>query len=125
MDLKVLVFDDAYFARVLIKDALIKNGIADAVVASDKEEALRLYDDILPKIAVVGLSVSNSNGMEVLSGLLNKNPDMKIIVCTAEGYDLIVAEAFERGATAFLPKPVDERKLCGIVTYYAQAEDKE
>jgi DNA-binding NtrC family response regulator len=100
----VLVVDDDSALRKLVRDILEQDGIqvleeprgerVVALVAAGGFDAVVL-DKELPGL----------NGLEVLSRLRHRCPEVPVILVTAFGGSDAAAEAFRRGATRYLEKP--------------------
>ncbi len=108
---KILVIDDDIEMRSLMKDALEGDGY-EVDTAADGEEALgkaarKSFDLMITDVRMPGL-----NGLDILPGLKKLQPKSSIIVVTAFGGDEVSRKALERGADAYLEKPIrlDELK---------------
>ena len=96
----------------------------EAVTTSDPEEALSLVRSGRCRLVLADVNMPGMNGYEFLDRALRNDPGIHIIVMTGE-YTLESAlEAIRRGATDFLPKPIDrtrlKRTLDEVATLYDQ-----
>jgi DNA-binding NtrC family response regulator len=83
----------------------------EAVPTSDPEEALKLVRSGHCRLALVDVHMPGMDGYEFLNHALNSDPGTHIILMTGD-YTLDSAlEAIRRGASDFLPKPVDRTRL--------------
>ena len=76
MDKKILLVDDAAFMRMLIKDALTKNGYTNILEAADGQIACDVYAAEKPDLVIMDITMPNKTGIEALkdikgSALLN------------------------------------------------------
>jgi DNA-binding NtrC family response regulator len=83
----------------------------DAIATSDAEEALQLVRAGRCRMVLADMHVPGMEGYEFLDRVMRSDPGAHVIVMTAD-YTLDSAlEAIRRGATDFLPKPVDRIRL--------------
>ncbi len=83
----------------------------DPVPTADPEEALKAIRYGRCRLVLADVHASGINGYEFLDRALRTDPGVHVIVMTGE-YTLDSAlEAIRRGATDFLPKPIDRNRL--------------
>lgn len=91
--------------------AVIANMGYEAVPTSDAEEALTLVKSGHCRLVLVDVHMPGIDGYEFLDRALRADPGAHIILMTGD-YTLDSAlEAIRRGASDFLPKPVDRTRL--------------
>ena len=105
MDKKILLVDDAAFMRMMIKDALTKNGYTNILEAPDGEQACTVYDAEKPDLVIMDITMPNKTGIEALCDIKAKYPAAKIVMCSAMGQEAMVVEAIKLGALDFIVKP--------------------
>lgn len=115
MDKKILVADDAAFMRMLIKDALNKNGYFNIIEASDGAIACEVYSKEKPDLVILDITMPNKTGIEALKDIKENDPEAKVIVCSAMGQELIVVDAIRLGALDFIVKPFKTDNLVQTV----------
>ncbi len=113
VDFKILVIDDDYINRKLLVEILRKKLYKvetiesvdgeDAIYTIEKEKDIQfiLLDIEMPKI----------NGLEFLDIYMNNKNIKKVPIIAISSNDLRKRESLEKGASAFITKPVTERKL--------------
>jgi len=104
----ILVVDDAHIMRMVLKSILVKNmGIKedDIFEANDGVEAISIYKLKRPDIVFLDISMPNLDGLGAVKGLLEVNPDIKIIMCTASNDEGDVRECILAGAKDYIVKP--------------------
>jgi CheY-like chemotaxis protein len=105
----ILIIEDDDEMRSLLKD-FIEEGYTIESVNNGLEAIEKLvrqpFDLIITDIRVSGLT-----GLDILPRLKKFQPDVSIIVITAFGGKRASRRAFEKGATAYIGKPIDLQKL--------------
>jgi len=108
--IKVLIIEDDDEMRSLLRDFIGDEGYeADSV--NNGSEALRKlvsehFDLVITDIRMPGLT-----GLDILPGIKKLQPDASIIAITAFGSQEVCRRALERGATAYLEKPIHLQNL--------------
>jgi DNA-binding NtrC family response regulator len=83
----------------------------EPIATADPEEALRLVRSGRCRLVLADVHMPGVDGYEFLDRALRSDPGVHVIVMTGE-YTLDSAlEAIRRGATDFLPKPIDRIRL--------------
>jgi len=75
------------------------------------EEALKDYDDLLPDIIVSEVSMPNVCGIQGIGMFRKKDPDVKIIMISAQNGFEVIKRAFKNRANGYLTKPVTRKRL--------------
>ncbi len=83
--------------------------------AYDAKSALELYRRGKPRIILLDLVLPDRDGLALLRQFHADDPNVKIVVITANGSINRAVEAMREGAFDFLVKPFDERRLLGAV----------
>jgi PAS domain S-box-containing protein len=113
---KILLMDDEEMIRDFAKD-LLENLGYDIVLASDGEEAVRLFqtaqesgepfDAVLMDITVPG----GMGGKEAIEEILKIDPDVKAIVSSGYAKDPIMSNYKKYGFTGVVPKPYNAEEM--------------
>ncbi len=108
----VLVVDDDPTQRRLMQAAAEKQGFR-ARLAENGEKALEEASD--PKngvdVVLLDLIMPGLSGMETLERLMERRPDLPVIVLTATGGIDTVVQAMRAGAVDFLVKPASPERI--------------
>lgn len=112
---KILIVDDAAFMRMMIKDNLKKAGFTDFIEAGDGEQAVIKFQDEMPGLVLLDITMPNMDGIEVLRSIKQTNPDAKVVMCSAMGQEGLVVEAIKLGALDFIVKPFKPERLIQTV----------
>lgn len=113
---KILVVDDAAFMRMMVKDALTKNGYTDVVEAADGAIACDLFKAENPDLVIMDITMPNKTGIEALRDIKAMNGSAKVIMCSAMGQEAMVLEAIKLGALDFIVKPFKPDRIIQAVT---------
>lgn len=113
---KILVVDDAAFMRMMVKDALTKNGYSDIVEASDGAIACNLFESEKPDLVIMDITMPNKTGIEALRDIKGMDASAKVIMCSAMGQEAMVLEAIKLGALDFIVKPFKPDRIIQAVT---------
>jgi len=106
----VLVVDDEQnFLELLIR-ILGKRGF-DVKTAPSGYEALKLLDSEAFELVLLDIRMGPMNGIQLLDEIKERLPDVKAIMMTAYPTSETRLQAFEKGASAYLTKPVDLQEL--------------
>ncbi|MFF2531557.1 response regulator [Brevibacillus sp. NPDC058079] len=106
MDKRVLIVDDAYFMRKLIKNKLEEAGGYVVVgEAKNGKEGITLYFELKPDFVTMDIKMDGISGIEATRQILSKDPDARIIAVTGCNDDEIMAEMMAAGAKDYLKKP--------------------
>ena len=110
----ILVVDDSALARRTCRGILEPEGYA-VLEAQDGLAALERYFIDKPDVVLLDLVMKGMYGLEVLEKLRQMDPDVKVVVVSADiqasSHDLV----HEAGGKAFLNKPYDRSELIQAV----------
>ncbi len=125
----VLVVDDDEGIREQLKWAL--SGDYEVLLASNPSEAMEKVAEECPDLVLldIGLSPSagNEEGMELLRGMVNFDPKLKVIMITGKEARELALRAIELGAHDYFQKPIDIDDLKVIIkrALYVQKLERE
>lgn len=72
--------------------------------AEDAQGALNLIDRVDPDLALVDLSLKNSNGLELIKDLKNRHPKLLILVVSLHDEEIYAERTIRAGAKGFIMK---------------------
>ena len=113
---KILVVDDAAFMRMMVKDALTKNGFTDIIEAADGSIACSLFESEKPDLVIMDITMPNKTGIEALRDIKASDANAKVIMCSAMGQEAMVVEAIKLGALDFIVKPFKPDRIIQAVS---------
>lgn len=106
---KILIVDDEPDARQTLRCVL--EPIATVLEAPDGAEALRLLAAERPELMLLDMGMPVMGGLDVLESGLKLIPGLRVVMLTAESDIAVAKAALERGARAYITKPVDPQRL--------------
>ena len=108
--LKMLVVDSSAADVELVRAALATEEVQIFAVAS-AESALERLPQIRPRIILSGMRLAGTNGLEFLERVLAKDPGVDFVLMTSHYSTESAVDAIRKGATDYLPKPIDGDRL--------------
>lgn len=114
MKAKILIVDDSSLARRTTRQALEDLGHT-VEEASDGAQALERYFLNRHDLVVLDMVMSGMYGLEVLAKMRELNPDVRVIVATADIQQSTQDQVREAGAVAFINKPINRKALGDLV----------
>ncbi len=131
MQYKVWVVDDDDSIRWVLEKAFKKNDIKVAVFV-DPLLAIKQLRTERPNAIITDIRMPNMDGITFLKRLVDKYPEIPVIIMTAHSDLDSAVGAFEGGAFDYLPKPFDVEdavnlaiKACESNELIAQVEENE
>ncbi len=118
---KILVVDDEPVSLMLLDTILSRSNFAVSTAASALD-ALAHLNNHPCDLMILDLLMPDMDGLTLLKQLRAdpKFENLPIIVFTAVSQNRVRQEAFQKGATTFLTKPVSSRELTRVVNKYIQ-----
>ena len=117
----VLVVDDDPISRDLIQRALSRQGL-HVEVAGGGEQALRLAKQLRPDAITLDVIMPGMDGWAVLSAL-KADPDLAEIPVILLSFVGNKSLGFALGASDYLTKPVDGKRLAALLNKYRRDQD--
>lgn len=111
---KILIVDDSSFMRMMLKD-ILKAKYDIAGEAGNGQEAIEKYQALKPDLVTIDMIMPILNGIDAVKEITKMNSGAKIIMVSAMGQELLVEEAIQSGAKAFIIKPFQPEKVLEIV----------
>jgi len=111
---RVLVVDDDGAIRTVVREALRRAGYNVETAASVAEQR-QLFSSFDPQVLVTDVVLPDGNGLDIIPEILAKNPNLPVIVLSAQNTFATALRATEQGAFDYLPKPFDLAELTRAV----------
>jgi len=108
---RLMVVDDSNVIRRRIERVQNLPGIEFVGSARNGREALEMHERLRPTIVTMDLTMPEMDGGECVARLVERDPDILILVISALADKLTAIDAIEKGASGFLCKPFTDRQL--------------
>ncbi|HEX2022619.1 MAG TPA: response regulator [Candidatus Thermoplasmatota archaeon] len=123
---RILVVDEAVPIRNTLVEILLKLGVAEGDVeqASSGDEALAAFRREVPHVVFAELvGVHPEDGLEIVHEMLDRAPQVRIVLVTAEARDSPeVRAAVRAGVFAIVEKPLRHEKIRQVLSDLAAEE---
>ena len=103
--LLVLVVEDDPTTITLLSRLLDREG-CEVTTARNLTEAAAAMSAVVPDVAVVDVYLGEEDGLTFVRQLRARDPEIGIMVISAEDTDTLVRKAIDSGADNFLSKPI-------------------
>ncbi len=114
----VLLCDDDPAVLFTLEEALADSGLATRSCRS-AEEALAALDGV--DAVVTDLVMPGMDGLALLSEVHQRDPELPVVLLTAQGSERTAVDAMKRGAYDYLPKPFVLDELRAVVARAVEA----
>lgn len=112
---RVLVVEDEYFSRKVIRTLLLALGVTDVHDAVDGLRGLEAIAAVRPDVVLLDWEMPGMNGADFVRRVRSpetfNQPDVPIIMLTAHAERSRVIEAIRLGVHEYLAKPVSSQAL--------------
>lgn len=108
--MKVLVVEDDFASRELLRIAITKDGY-ECFVAEDGENGLNSFNVNNPDVVISDVRMPKMDGISLLEKLRKISKDCIIIIVTGHGNEELALQALQLGANNYIKKPIDLRDL--------------
>lgn len=110
--LSLMVVDDSNIIRRKIDRFNAQSEHFNVVaMASSGLDALEKFDTFKPQVITMDLTMPKMDGIECIQKVIEKDPNVRILVISALSDKATGIEALQCGASGFLCKPFTEKQL--------------
>ncbi|OIP40984.1 two-component system response regulator [Candidatus Desantisbacteria bacterium CG2_30_40_21] len=104
---RILIVNDSLFMRRILRKILTCAGYDVVGEATDGTIAVQRYRELKPDLVTMDIVLPDieMNGIETLKWLISINPEVKIVMISAVGYEELINEVLSIGAKDFVVKP--------------------
>ncbi|MEG1603017.1 MAG: response regulator [Cloacibacillus sp.] len=111
MKATILIAEDSTHMRVILKDMLIRDGYDVIGEAENGKEAVRMYNELLPDVVTLDISMPEMDGIEAMKTIKAEHPKAKIVMVSTMSQQNQVIEAIRAGASDFFIKPFQSERV--------------
>ncbi len=114
----ILVVDDHANTRLYLKTLLTHEGYLIREAATGQEALTSLKDHPLPprrSLILLDLKLPDTTGNDLVPPLRTLYPQVPVVIMTAHASVETAVEAIRNGASNYLEKPIDEKKLLSLI----------
>jgi DNA-binding NarL/FixJ family response regulator len=114
--IRVMIVDDHPVVRKGLSTFLSHEGDMEVVgLASDGEEAIDMAVKVSPDIVLMDLSMPGIGGIEATKRLVERNPDIRVMMLTSFGGHERMVEALKNGAVGYVVKDTAPAELLRVI----------
>lgn len=111
MNCTVLLCDDAMFTRALLGGLLQEAGYEIVGEADNGLAAVDRYEELRPDLVIMDMVMPGMSGIEAVRAIRQRNPDARIVMCSAMSQRQLCDEAMAAGAAGFIVKPFNAARV--------------
>ena len=108
---RLLIADDAMIIRQIIKDMAVSAGWEVVGEAANGQEAIDRYRELHPDAVTLDLVMPELDGLHALHGIMEFDPEAKVLVVSALEQRGVLKDAIKAGASDFVAKPFNKQSL--------------
>ena len=122
MSIRVMVVDDHPMWRDAVERDLVDAGLEVVGVAADGRQALVRFDAVRPQVVLLDLQIPEPDGVAVTAELVQRDPDVRVLILSASGEQADVLAAVKAGAAGYLVKSASRDDLLDAVRRAADGD---
>ena len=115
--MKVLVVEDDYSSRELLKICIEKEGY-QCQTANDGMDGFNMFKKYNPDLIISDVRMPNMNGIELLESIRKISKEVIIVFITGHGTEELALQALQLGANNYIKKPVDISEIRTLTNRY-------
>jgi len=115
-NIRILIADDHAVVREGLHSLIdTEPGMAVVGEAADGQQALDRAQTLQPDVILLDMVMPRKGGLEVIDGLREKTPEVRILVLTSFADDDMLFPAIKAGALGYLLKNASPRRLLAAI----------
>ncbi len=119
---KILIVDDERAILDTVEILLRGEGF-DASIAQSGREALERFDEIAPDVVLTDIRMPGVTGLDLLEAVRQRDPEVPVILMTAQASLQSAVKAVNQGAFYYLQKPFTNAELVALCKRAAQVRE--
>jgi two-component system, response regulator, stage 0 sporulation protein F len=120
---KLLVVDDQFGIRVLLKEVLEKDGY-ETYEAENGQAALTILEQHHPDLVLLDMKIPGMDGIEILREMRRRDMQTPVFLMTAYGEIDLIKEAEHLGALKHFAKPFDIESVRAQIRNFFDTKQK-
>ncbi len=114
--IKVLIVDDSAIVVERLSEIISEmTSVAPVLISNSFNEAVDLINVELPDVILLDIQLPGKNGIELLSFVKSRYPQIKIIIVTNRASDYYRDLCNEMGANSFIDKSTEFEKIPELI----------
>ncbi|WP_062351500.1 response regulator [Bacillus kwashiorkori] len=114
---KLLIVDDQFGIRVLLKEIFQREGY-ETYQAANGKRALEIVKQKKPDLVLLDMKIPGMDGLEILKRMKEINEEIRVLIMTAYSELNLLQEAVDLGALGHFKKPFDIDEIREVVKKY-------
>ncbi len=116
--IKIAIVDDQPTVRSALTDLILLEDDMQVVGdAATGYEAILLAGRVAPDVILMDLRMPGINGVQATAEILNRHPQIKVLLLTTFDEDELVLESIEAGASGYLLKDTPIENIVGAIRF--------
>ncbi len=111
----VLLIDDSPFMRTRLREILISLGMLVMGEAENGKEGIELYKSKKPDLVFLDINMPELSGRDALIQIINHDAEARVIMCSVNGEEKLIAECIQEGAIYYILKPFTRENVTKVV----------
>ena len=118
-----LIIDDESHVRTYLRMLLRESGIESCQEAADGATALALIEQQPPGLVLLDVNMPGMSGLELLAKIAAIDPDLPVVMVTAESLIQTVKEAMRLGASGYILKQAPKSETLASIRELLESMD--
>ena len=120
---RIILVDDHEVVRLGLKSLLERHPQFDVIAeASSAREAIEKTDSLKPEVVVMDIRLPGTSGIEACEQIVNKHPNVKVIMLTSYAEDEMLFSAIRAGASGYILKQIGSDDLVKALEAVSRGE---
>jgi DNA-binding NtrC family response regulator len=119
----ILFVDDEKQFLLSLELTMSSNGLTNTETCSDSREVVGLLDRRQYSLLVLDMNMPHIPGLDLLTQIMDRHPDMRVIVVTAVNDVGRAVACMKKGAYDYVLKPADDMRLVAAIRHGLEFEE--